>query len=149
MPKGTGPQRAADPARTKQPGASETPDVIKHEPVSWGLARMDLDGDWSWLKLDPGHLAQLHAELVKHEGETLYVLLQDETVKDVATRHLKIPAKNRLKEIGLEEKDTLWELRLPGKWRAWGLMERSVFHFLWWDPNETACNPPPKGERRR
>lgn len=123
--------------------------MIKHEPVSWGLTLVDLDGEWSWLKVDPTILSALHAELVKHEGETLHTLLSGQTVKDIPTTHLKPAAKIRLQELGLEEKDTLWELRLPQKRRAWGVMARAVFQFLWWDPDETVCNAPPKGARRR
>jgi hypothetical protein len=117
--------------------------------MSWGLARVDLWGQWGWLKLDPEHVSELHGELVDLEGETLHDLLKGEEIKDIPAKHLRRAARERLEHLGLEEHDTLWELRLKGKRRAWGLVERSVFHFLWWDPEETACNPPPKRQRRR
>jgi hypothetical protein len=144
------PKIAALPAREKQPGLQKEPDdVHKNDPISWGLGRVDFHGAWGWLKLDREHLDELHQELVKLEGKTLHKLLQTKKVKDIPTVHMKREAQQRLKDIDLEEHDTVWELRLPGKRRAWGLVERSVFQFLWWDPLETACNPPPKGTRRR
>jgi hypothetical protein len=117
--------------------------------MSWGLARMDFEGDWSWLKLDPTHIAELHRELVGLEGETLHDLLKAQEIKDIPAEHLRRGAKERLEHLHLEEHDTFWELRLRGKRRAWGLVEGSVFHFLWWDPKETVSNPPPRGKRRR
>jgi hypothetical protein len=140
---------AASPDRAKSPGARDTPDVIKHEPVSWGLGHLDLDGRWGWRKLDRAYLDELHRELIKLEGETLDTLIRTKEIKEIPASHMKRAAKERLSKRGLEERDTLWELRLPGKRRAWGLMDGSIFNFLWWDPHETACNPPPKGDRRR
>jgi hypothetical protein len=140
---------AASPDRAKRPGVRDTPDVIKHVPLTWGLVHLDLDGWWGWRKLDEAHVDELHRELVKLEGETLDKLLRSKEIKEIPTAHMRREAKERLSERGLEERDALWELRLPGKRRAWGLMEGAIFNFLWWDPDETACNPPPKGERRR
>lgn len=140
---------AASPGRAKSPGAKDTPDVSKNEPMSWGLGRMDFGGKWGWNNLDADHVDELHRELVKREGKTLHHLLRTEEVKEIPALHMKREAQDRLKGRGLEERDTLWELRLPGKRRAWGLMDGSVFQFLWWDPEETACNPPPKGTKRR
>jgi|HubBroStandDraft_2_1064218.scaffolds.fasta_scaffold96684_2 hypothetical protein len=137
------------PDRAKSPGARDTPDVIKHLPVAWGLIHLDLDGRWGWRKLDEAHVDELHRELVKLEGKTLDKLLRSKEIKEIPTAHMRREAKERLSKLGLEERDALWELRLPGKRRAWGLMEGSIFHFLWWDPDETACGPPDRGERRR
>lgn len=139
----------ASPSGAKKPGAKDTPDVIKHEPLSWGLERVDFGGTWGWRGLDAKHIDELHRELVKREGETLERLLKAKEVKDIPAVHMKREAKERLQKLGLEERDTLWELRLPSKRRAWGLMDGAVFQFLWWDPDETACNPPPKGSKRR
>lgn len=148
---GKQPHLVSLPAPEKKPRIERDPDVVKDMPITWGLKFADLHADckWSWQKVDPAHLESLHSQLVGMEGKTLHALQKNGGVKDIPAHHLKCAAKERLKELRLEEADTLWELRLDRKWRVWGLVEGSTFYFLWWDENETACNPPPKGERRR
>lgn len=144
------PRVATTPSAVKTPVTEVTPeDVIKHEPLSWGLGRVDFAGRWGWLDLDEAYIEELHRELVKREGRTLHNLLKTQEIKDIPTAHICAEAKARLEVLELEEHDTLWELRLPGKRRAWGLVQGSVFHFLWWDPKETVCDPPPRRQRRR
>jgi hypothetical protein len=55
-------------------------------------------------------------------------------------------AQQRLKAIGHEDADEVWELRLPSaKWRAWGFVDDGIFYLLWWDPNHTVCTKMPRG----
>lgn len=143
------PRSGAGPSLAKAPATVIDPDVLKHEPLSWGLKRLDLNCEWSWRKLDGQHIDRVHDELVSLEGRTLSDLLRERKVKDIPVAHLKPGPSTRLKQLRLEEAEVLWELRLPNKWRAWGLVERAVFYFLWWDEDEEVCNPPPKGQKRR
>lgn len=46
-------------------------------------------------------------------------------------------AKQRLREIGLDDRDTLFSFRLSGKQRLWGYREEAVLYILWWDPEHT------------
>jgi hypothetical protein len=140
----------AQPApEAKRPAASTDPNVLKHKPLSWGLKRLDLDCEWSWRDLDGQHIDTVHDELVSLEGRTLDELLRERKVKDIPINHLRSKPSARLKQLKLEEAEVLWELRLPNKWRAWGLVEGAVFYFLWWDEDEEVCHAPPKGQRRR
>lgn len=143
------PKFSTPPAGSKRPGIESTPDVVRHEPMTWGLGLVDFGGEWGWRKLDPDDIERLHEELVELEGETLHDLRKTEKVKEIPAQHMVREAQQRLGLLELEEHDTLWELRLKGKRRTWGLMQGPVFCLLWWDPNETACHPPPKGKRRR
>jgi len=83
------------------------------------------------------------------EGEKLVDLLRAKRIKDIPAEHMSRGAQERLKELGLEEEEVFWEIRMPSKRRAWGTMRGSTFSLLWWDVKETACNPPPKGIKRR
>jgi hypothetical protein len=140
------------PKGAKEPATGDNdPDVLKHLPLSWGLKRLDMHApcEWSWLNLDATHLEELHRELAAVEGEKLFDLLRNERVKEIPAEHMTLPAQKRLKELRLEEEDSFWEIRMPSKRRAWGIMRGATFSLLWWDVEETACNPPPKGTRRR
>lgn len=144
------PRFSQPPAGSKRPGIARSPDEVqKHEPLTWSLGIVDFGGEWGWDKLDPNEIEPLHAELIELEGKTLHELTRSELIKDIPAQHMVRRAQARLSHRGLEEHGTLWELRLTGKRRVWGLVERSVFRMLWWDPEETACHRPPKGQRRR
>jgi hypothetical protein len=140
---------AAPPAVVKAPAVAFEPDVVKNQPLSWALSRMDFRGDWGWSLIKPEEMPPLHKELRGLEGETLHSLLKNGRIKDIPAGHMCRKAKERLEHRGLEEHDTLWELRLEGKRRVWGFVHESVYHFLWWDPRETACGQVPRRKRRR
>lgn len=133
----------------KTPTAVRDPDIIKDQPISWRLGWVDWEGEHGWRTLDLNHVETLHSELSKLEGNTFFELERTKRIKDIPVEHFRRGPKGRLKTLGLEEAEVIWELRLPNKWRAWGLVEKAIFYFLWWDENETVCNPPPKGKKRR
>ncbi|MEK6277011.1 MAG: hypothetical protein AABM29_03245 [Actinomycetota bacterium] len=145
------PHHAANPKVVKQParGVPDPDDVVKDKPISWGFYFVDLGGKWSWRDLDPEHAEELHRELSALEGKTLHELGRQKKVKEIPVAHMRLAARQRLKQTGREEADTLYELRLPHKWRVWGLVEQAVFYLLWWDEFETACGHPPKDVKRQ
>ena len=58
----------------------------------------------------------------------------------------RIPAENmckeaqaRLTELELDDHGALWELRLSGAPRIWGLRSGHVFYPVWWDPDHSVC----------
>jgi hypothetical protein len=149
---GKKPQTAAQPGPGKRPvqAVPDPNDVVKDQPLTWGHRFLDLSGDWSWRKLDAAHAEKLHCILVGVEGKTLHSLLRSKKIKDIPVEHMKEKAKERLLQMGLEEAEVLYEIRLGHKkWRIWGLVEGSVFLLLWWDEFETACHRVPKGQKRR
>lgn len=142
--------RATEPvAPAKAPFAIGDPNIIKHQPISWGLSAVDWGGEHGWRTLDLGEIEDLHDELSAFEGKTFYELERSSKIKDIPVEHFKNGPKKRLKSLGYEEVEVMWELRLKNKRRAWGMVEKAIFYFLWWDQKETVCNAPPKGERRR
>jgi len=52
---------------------------------------------------------------------------------DVAS--LSSKARTRLLEIGMDDQDKLWSIRLSSKKRLWGILDRGIFYIVWWDPN--------------
>jgi hypothetical protein len=138
---------AAEPPGVKTPGLAAEP--VKDKPLSWRLSRVDFLGDWGWSNLAADEMATLHGELADCEGETLYNLLKAEAIKDIPTEHMVRKAKERLVDLGFEEHDTLWELRLNGKRRVWGFVHDADFYILWWDPDETACGRVSRQRNRR
>jgi hypothetical protein len=143
------PLATAPVAPSKKPAAVRDPDIIKHQPISWGFGWVDFEGEHGWRTFDVSRIETLHDELTKFEGRTFFDLEQSKKIKDIPVEHLNRQPRERLKELRLDEVEVLWELRLPKKWRAWGLVEKAIFYFLWWDEKETVCHAPPKGKKRR
>ncbi len=53
--------------------------------------------------------------------------------------NLASDAKKRLREIGQDDLDQLYSLRISGKKRIWGIREGYLLWFLWWDPFHSVC----------
>ena len=59
--------------------------------------------------------------------------------KAIPIEHLCSDAQNRLRDLGLDDYDEVWEMRIGGKERVWGLRDASVMLLLWWDPEHEVC----------
>jgi hypothetical protein len=130
-PKGPGKLR-------RDPRAVEVPDDST-EKIVWRLARLDLDGEWGWRKLDAGHLERVVQQLKHFEGMTIGELFNRGGNKRIPAENICKDARDRLDEIQADDLDELWELRLTGKNRVWGSRSGHVYHVLWWDPEHTVC----------
>ena len=55
-----------------------------------------------------------------------------------------LEAQKRLTDLELDDHGALWEMRLAGEPRVWGLRNGHVFYPVWWDPDHSVC-PSDKG----
>ena len=53
-------------------------------------------------------------------------------------------AKERIKDLQLDDIDQLVSLRLSGTERIWGVLQDGVMLLLWWDPDHQVCPSPLK-----
>ena len=53
----------------------------------------------------------------------------------VSQQSLSAEAKQRLRDIRLDDLDTLWSFRMSGAGRFWCLKHENIYSLLWWDPN--------------
>jgi hypothetical protein len=61
-------------------------------------------------------------------------------IRPIPVEDIAIAAQARLGALEQDDLEELWELRFGyTDWRAWGVLDRSTFYFLWWDPNHTVC----------
>jgi hypothetical protein len=112
--------------------ASNDPTVI------WGLSFVDLDGPWGWSKIAVTHL--------KHVLEFMHNLESCRPGEVFGPKHKHIPlgnlcakAQKRLAKLELDDLDGLWELRVRGLERIWGIRRDHVFYPVWWDPLHEVC----------
>lgn len=108
--------------------------------LSWRIALMDLDGPWPWT-MTPAKVLQVRSKIAEFERQTWAELSQQHVprLKRIALDSLCTAAQNRLVHLKKDDVDGLWELRLAGQERVWGLRQADIFYLLWWDPDHQVC----------
>lgn len=130
------PAVAQTPNPSKRPTFEADPTARPDDRIAWRFARLDLHGKWGWSALGEDANAVL-AKLRNFESLTLGELMRLEGSTQIGTEDLPAPAQKRLVDTGHDDLDAVWELRLTGKQRIWGAIDRAVFYLLWWDPEHT------------
>lgn len=139
------PQAAKKPALGVQPIGGrrprEAPDGRSLEDgcPTWRFGLCDRGGDWAWDdEAFYGHLATIRAI----EAKTWAASSGSGTVgclKRIPVENVCSEAQARLRRIKLDDFDAVWEIRLGGAPRFWGVRIDQCFHFVWWDPHHTVC----------
>jgi len=87
--------------------------------------------------------------IVEYEKTAFSKIERDKRAREIPTSDICPEAQERWPRLGLEEWDTVWELRLGyKKWRGWGVLDGPAFHMVWWDPDHTVCQTMPRDQRR-
>ena len=123
------------PSREKEPREGKF--TVSPNPV-WQFGRIDFGGPWCPEKLTPqelrnviGKLGQLESQPWSQiDGDRNHLIRVDQIIKE---------ARKRLLEIKMGDIDELYSLHLTGTQRLWGIRDRNVLRFLWWDPNHEIC----------
>ncbi len=137
-------------AAKRKPGQDKYPKAVSKRPASlgaepekrlfrWSTQSADFHGRWGWDEVGVKVLFQeIIPKLQQHENRTWgeiegsqsHFVYMDQCVGE---------ARKRLREIGLDDVEQLFSLRLSGKKRVWGRCQQSVFQVLWWDPEHEVC----------
>lgn len=103
---------------------------------SWRFGHCDHNGPWAW-NWDGfhDHFDKLMAMEAKNWTE--FTHSGSVGAKRIRLDNLGGDAQTRLFRLDFDDADALWELRVGGKPRLWGVRSENCFHFLWWDPEHT------------
>jgi len=113
--------------------------VLKKKP-SWRFSIVDVEGEWGWGKIrDVKTLIDIKDKL-KHIENNTWEEIGKNGSHFVEVQKLCKKARNRLRELSLDDYDQLYSLRLSAKERIWGTIEQEVFYVLWWDPEHSVCH---------
>jgi hypothetical protein len=113
--------------------------------ASWHLSRIDFEGPWGCGFLTRDVIrAQIHPKIRSFEGMTWGEIKTSDLGHSVPCQHCCAEARKRLRELEADDVDELFRLRLTGKQRIWGIMDRGVLNLLWWDPSHTVCPSEPR-----
>lgn len=139
-------RKAVKLARTSVQPASEKRPVpgppVPEDPqarIMFRLGLMDYGGPWGFDGLSSAHVKLIAESCRSWETLTVGEFRGLPSHVEIAKEALINDAQERMIEIGLEEYDGLWHLRLGNKPRLWGLLDGHVFYVVWWDPEHEVC----------
>ncbi|QWR76740.1 hypothetical protein [Candidatus Magnetomonas plexicatena] len=136
------PKRKEKPSGKKKPNSdpANSPASIKQKMPVWRIGMIDFEGNWGWGKLNSMYdIKTILCKLKDFETMTWGEIEKKITRKGTPANHLisvdKIcrEARDRLREIKLDDYDNIYTLRFSGKERLWGFREAEILHILWWD----------------
>lgn len=111
-----------------------TPDNIHEFKPVWRFQVLDMDGEWSWRKLDPADIMSLLGTLRSYETMKWREICDHKSCGSISKDKLSPEAQARLAELEQDDAEELFKLRINKKSRVWGIRDRQVFKILWWDP---------------
>lgn len=130
------PKSKSIPAPSKTPKSNFIQSSNDENP-SWRFSKLELVAPFGWHTIQTKLLHDIREKLKHFESMTW----QEITVVAKKQNH-SIPvnkicksAQIRLKELGLDDIESLISLRMTGEQRIWGIRQKSVLLLLWWDPN--------------
>ena len=135
---------------SKTPKAAVSPDSLLYQHPSWRVRSLEIAGPFGWHEISGEKLR----EIGKKPGDFESLTWQEIRIRDKDKNHaipvadLTIEAQDRLAEIGQDDVDEIFSLRLSAKERIFGILDESVMRVLWWGPDHRVC-PSPKGTPKK
>src|SRR6185295_14332705 len=151
------PRHARQPSTQSSPVVSKTPRVSltiheRKEPISvqidwlafkpsWRIIALEMADPYGWHMIDAPTLSYIRGKLLYFETMTLDQIFVKARKQNHGVELYKLcpRAQVRLRQLGYDDLDELYTLRLSGLERIWGIRECNVFSILWWDPNHEVC----------
>jgi hypothetical protein len=141
MVKGRNPKVKTEPSINKQPKTSVSTSYHNDHPA-WRLGRIAMQHPYGCQELKPDEWTRLWDHLRDLEKkEWQEILVKGKKFNhNVEISQLSVKAQTRLKQMFIPlDFDELLSLRLSGKERIWGVLDRGVVTLLWWDPDHEVC----------
>ena len=135
---------------TKQPTIGAAPNPLKRPaptPIEtngaclvFGLQFLDSHSPWALHHADANHIALIAEKCKSFESMTPEEVFATHTGnKFCGFDSFCQEAYDRLHKLELDDYGGLWELRLGGTQRLWGLRSGHIFYVVWWDPEHLVC----------
>lgn len=113
------------------------------ELICWHIGTMDMKGPFSWKQLRRDDWSFLMEKMASYESMT-WQKFTGKRRHPIPTKDLSPEAQKRLKEIEMNDIESVFSMGLEGKPRVIGIRDRHVFKLLWWDPEHKVCLAPKK-----
>lgn len=131
------PKHIKNPTAAKQAKHTKNPEGYQRQLIAWHFHIMDDGGMWS---CNLGNIRTILQRLHEYERKRWYEVVEQPSNHPMPVEKIEPAAKRRLSSLGLDDTDTLYQLKITGgngKQRLWGLRQENVFQIIWWDPHHT------------
>lgn len=129
-------RRKEDPSSSKTPLSTEYPDFWDSNP-SRQIGVLQVKGPFGWSGLDEKNLLKIREKLASLETMAWREIL----IKGKKQHHMiRVSAlskenQKRLRETGQHDIDRLVSLKVGGRERIYGILNKASRRLLWWDPD--------------
>lgn len=129
-------RRKENPSLSKTPRAAEEPDFWDSNP-SWQIGALQVHGPFGWGDIGEKKLLEIREKLASLETITWREILIKGKKQHHMIRVAALPKENqkRLRETGQHDIDRLVSLRMSGRERVFGILNKASLRLLWWDPD--------------
>ncbi len=121
--------------KTPRMGVEDPAHVADRMRPVWRIQSLDLEGPFGWHAHSAESLKDVQAKLGHFETMYWREIEQKQSCHFTPVNEIEKPARERLAALNLDDTDSLYQLRLGGKTRVWGIRDRFIFRILWWDPD--------------
>jgi hypothetical protein len=129
------------PAESKTARVGENPGSTNHKQPAWIIGILDVDGPWGRTKVESvdDFVTKILKKLKNADSKTWAQIRSEPGNNDIPVEKLIKDARDRLKELKLQDLDAIFHFRFSGKERLWGIRDQHHFKILWWDPEHEIC----------
>lgn len=114
---------------------------------AWNVGLIDLNCPWCFKELDGSDWwNEIHAKLKNFETMTWQEIFDASGGRKRGNNNHGVPikdlvpeARRRLRELRLNDIESLFSLRLTGTRRIWGILDGFVLKIMWFDSGHKVC----------
>ncbi len=109
------------------------PPNVEHRHMAWRFSNADIDGPFTCSQLDHEEHNCLWDRLRAFEKMNVAELRNDGSFHEIPIQKISPMARRRLRDIGLDDQETLYSFRMMAACRLWCMKHENLFSILWWD----------------
>lgn len=106
---------------------------------TWQFSYIDIDGPWGWKNIDKKYFFDKIVQGIINFESMKWSEILGRNNHEVNIDQIDKKAQKRLKQLNLDDIETLVSLRIMGAVRIWGIRVHNSFKVLWWDPKHQIC----------
>ncbi len=110
------------------------PPSIDGRYLAWRFSNADLEGPFSWGQISDADRQTVWNRLREFEKMTVNELKSAGSHHSVSQQNMSRNAKDRLRELQMDDLEELHSFRIDGKARLWCIKHENIYAVLWWDP---------------